>query len=82
MLRSKTSKWGTDELARKDTDELAIEGTAEGAPTWRTRRQFVSSCSMAWTQLGVAQNYRARANRRFFSMFPLTRATHFGIPVS
>ena len=30
--RSKTSKWGTDELAHKGTDELAIEGTAEGAP--------------------------------------------------
>ena len=29
----------------------------------------------------VAQNERARANRRFWSMFPLTRATHFGIPV-
>ena len=29
--------------------------------------------------LGVAQNETGGANRRFWSMFPLTRATHFGM---
>ena len=28
--------------------------------------------------MGVAQNETGGENRRFWSMFPLTRATHFG----
>ena len=33
----------------------------------------IFSCNM-----GVAQNQTGGANRRFWSMFPLTRASHFG----
>ena len=31
--------------------------------------------------LGMAQIYTGGADRRFRSMFPLIRATHFGVPV-
>ena len=33
---------------------------------------------MAGSQVGVAQNEPGGASRRFWSMFPLSRASHFG----
>ena len=47
------------------------------------RRQSVASRPYETSQahIGVAQNSTGGANRRCWSMFPLTRASHFGIPV-
>ena len=62
----------------KNTGRLQLVNAGVRFLILQLEKPHISKCATDVPQMGVAQNETGGANRRFWSMFPLTRATHFG----